>query len=50
MIRVDRSRLDDAGDVIQPLGTWLQDAADCEVSVVRDVRVVPGVRADQEVR
>jgi uncharacterized protein (TIGR02646 family) len=26
MIRVGRSRLDDAGNVIQPLGTWLEDA------------------------
>jgi hypothetical protein len=34
---IDRSRLDDAGNVIQPLGTWLQDAADQTAAAIAQV-------------
>jgi uncharacterized protein (TIGR02646 family) len=37
MIRVDRSRLDEASDVIQPLGTWLQDAANQTAIAIAEV-------------
>ncbi len=37
MIRVDRSRLDDAGAVVQPLGSWIQDAADLTAIAIAEV-------------
>jgi hypothetical protein len=42
MIPVDRSRLNDAGDVIQPLGTWLQHAADQTAVAIAEVAALIG--------